>query len=173
MKDVSERNFGVIIAFLLPGFLFIWGISYSSNDVALWLAKAGGKDSPTIAGFLYATLASLSLGLLISAVRWLFIDYIIHHWTKVKQPAMEFANLKEKDRFAAFQGAVENHYRYYQYYANTLVAIVVAFGIYVYVSESRPPWKIWAVLILITGALFLGSRDSLKKYYERASKILS
>jgi NhaP-type Na+/H+ or K+/H+ antiporter len=172
MKDTSNWNFGVIIAFLLPGFLFIWGISYSFSDVALWLAKAGVKDSPTVGGFLYVTLSSLSIGLLISAVRWLIIDHI-HQWTGIKQPPMQFANLKDKDVFAAFQGVVENHYRYYQYYANTFIAIVFAFLIYVFCSESKPSFLIWAVMILIMLALFCGSRDSLGKYYDRASKILS
>jgi hypothetical protein len=171
MKDISEKNFGVVIAFLLPGFLFLWGLSYSCDEVASWLAKSGGKDSPTIAGFLYSTLASLAVGLLISAVRWVLIDHI-HKYTGVRDPGMKFANLKDKDRLAGFTGAVENHYRYYQYYANTFVALVGAFAIYV-VAGKEPSAAIWATAIGIAVALFFGSRDALKKYYSRASKILS
>jgi hypothetical protein len=51
MKDVNEKNFGVIIAFWLPGFLFLWGLSYSWPEVATWLAKSGSGDAPTVGDF--------------------------------------------------------------------------------------------------------------------------
>jgi len=172
MKDLTDKNFGLIIAFLLPGFLFLWGLSYTSDEVASWLANAGLKDAPTIGGFLYSTLASLSLGLLISAVRWAVVDHI-HYCTGVRDHGMNFANLKDKDRFAAFQGAVENHYRYYQYYANTLIAIMAAFAIHVFAAHRKPGLTAWVVVILACIALFWGSRDALKKYYDRAGQILA
>ncbi len=172
MKDVTDKNFGVIIAFLLPGFLFLWGLSYSFEEVAAWLLKSGSNQAPTVGGFLYATLASLALGLLISAVRWLIIDHL-HQWTGVRHPNMNFANLKDKDRFAAFLGAVENHYRYYQYYANTLIALIGAFVIYLFLGKQKPSVTMWLITIGIVVALFFGSRDALKKYFDRASAILA
>ena len=45
MKDITDKNFGVIIAFLLPGFLFLWGLSFSvdegseEQDISLCLAR--------------------------------------------------------------------------------------------------------------------------------------
>jgi hypothetical protein len=33
MKDVTDKNFGVIIAFLLPGFLLLWGLTYSHDGL--------------------------------------------------------------------------------------------------------------------------------------------
>ena len=171
MKDVTEKNFGVIIAFLLPGFLFLWGLSYSFDEVATWLVKSSTSDAPTIGGFLYATLASLSLGLLISAVRWLLVDHLLH-CTGIGGQSMDFSNLKDKDRFAAFQGVVENHYRYYQYYSNTLIAILAAFILYLVFGKAKPSVTIWIVTISIVVALFFGSRDALNKYYTRANEIL-
>ncbi len=171
MKDITEKNFGVIIAFLLPGFLFLWGLSYSFDEVATWLAKSSTSNAPTIGGFLYATLASLSLGLLISAVRWLVVDHL-HHWTGIGCQSMNFSKLTEKGRFAAFQGVMENHYRYYQYYSNTLIAIVAAFILYLVFGKAKPSLTLWIVTISIVVALFCGSRDALKKYYTRADEIL-
>ncbi len=163
MKDVTDKNFGVIIAFLLPGFLLLWGLSFSSDAFASWLATSGGASAPTVGGFLYATLASLALGLLISAARWLVIDHL-HHFTGVSDPGLNFANLKDKDRYAAFVGVVENHYRYYQYYANTLVAIVAAFVVYLVVGKEKSSATIWLSTIATALTLFFGSRDALKKY---------
>jgi len=171
MKDVTDKNFGVIIAFLLPGFLFLWGVSFSYDEVAKWLAKTTEDDAPTIGGFLYATLASLALGLLISAVRWLIIDHFL--WLiGVRDPGIKFENLKDKDKYAAFHSAVENHYRYYQYYANTLVALLCAFIIHLIVGTQTPPFAVWLAAGAILVALLLGARDSLTKYFKRAHTIL-
>lgn len=171
MKVVTEKNFGVIIAFLLPGFLFLWGLSHSSEEVAVWLSKSGEAREQTVGGFLYVALASLAFGLLISAVRWAIIDQI-HHLTGVKYPEMNFANLKDKDRYAAFIGTVENHYRYYQYYSNTLVAILSAFVTYLFFGKECPSIALCVITGGISAVLFLGSRDCLRKYYKRASAIL-
>jgi chromate transport protein ChrA len=169
MKDVTDKNFGVIIAFLLPGFLLLWGLSYSSKEIAGWLTTSANANGPAVGGFLYATLASLALGLLVSAIRWLIIDTFLHHVTRLKYPDFDFSKLKDKDAYAVFQGAVENHYRYYQYYANTLIALIAAFS--AYASSERPSTNTWIIVSVLAFALLLASRDSLKKYYDRAVKI--
>jgi len=171
MKEISENNFGVMIAFLVPGSLFLWGLSYSSDYIASLLAGSAEDHAPTVGGFLYATLASLAVGLFISAVRWVLIDRI-HKWTGVPEPRLNFARLKDRDLHAAFAGAVENHYRYYQYYANTLVAVVGAFAVYV-IAGKCPSGTVWVTTIAIIVVLFIASRDTLKKYHSRAIAILS
>jgi hypothetical protein len=168
MKDVTDKNFGVIIAFLLPGFIFFWGLSYSSQTVAAWLAKSTA-NAPTVGGFLYSTIASLALGLVISAVRWLFIDLSLH-WLKTL-PALDFAKLKEKDNFPAFQGIVENHYRYYQYYSNTLIAIVLSFATYVTYGPEQPSLTLWVGVLAIVIVLYFASLDTLSNYHNRAAEI--
>jgi hypothetical protein len=171
MKDLSEKNFGVVIAFLLPGFILLWGISFSSRTVADWLAKANSTSAPTFGGFLYASLASLALGLVVSAVRWAIIDQLLRLFG-TRAPKLNFESLSDKDKYAAFTGAVENHYRYYQYYANTLVALVASFAIYVIHGPNPPTWPYWIVAGALILILFLGSRDSLTKYFERIAAIL-
>jgi ABC-type long-subunit fatty acid transport system fused permease/ATPase subunit len=170
MKEV-DKNFGVIIAFLLPGFILLWGLSFSSDAVSSWLAVSSADKSASVGDFLYSTLASLALGLIISAARWLLVDHVLG-WMGVKDPGLNFRNLKEKDVASAFSGAIENHYRYYQYYANTLVAIIGAFSAYVGAAHHTVVWKAWVGAIAIVAILFLGSRDALTKYYDRAAEIL-
>lgn len=173
VKDVTDKNFGVIIAFWLPGFLLLWGLSYTSDQVAVWLVKSSATDAPTVGGFLYAALASLALGLLISAIRWLIIDHFLFWFTCLQRPTLDFSHLKDKDAFAAFNGIVENHYRYYQYYANTLVAIVAAFIFYARSEKGPPTGEMWIIGAVIGLALLLAARDCLKNYYVRAKEILS
>lgn len=171
MTDITGRNFGVVIAFWLPGFILLWGLSYSSDEISALLGRGGNADDPTVGGFLYVTLASLALGMLISAVRWMLVDQFIYRFTGLKYDPVDFSKLKEKDTFAAFSGIIENHYRHYQYYSNTLVAIVAALLTYRISSNGGMPVSMWLALLLIIVALALASRDSLKKYHERTAAL--
>ena len=121
MKEVSSSNFGLLIAFVLPGFTALWGATYISPVLRSWL---GGADAtgPTVGGFLYVTLASVAAGLTVSTVRWAIID-TIHHWTGLPQPAWDFSRLQE--HVAAYKVLHEIHYKFYQFNSNTLVSLVI------------------------------------------------
>jgi hypothetical protein len=122
--ELSEKNFGIIIAYILPGFVALWGVSYSSATVESWIG-ASQPGSPTVAGFCYVTLASLAAGLTVSALRWALVDSL-HHATGLVPPAWKFAKLD--DRLQGFLTLVEGHYRYYQFYANMFIAAAFTFA---------------------------------------------
>jgi hypothetical protein len=109
MKEITDKNFGLIIAFLLPGFLLVWLLSLSDfGNAEVWLKSFG---DPSVSGFLYVTLASLALGLIISAVRWAVIDQILRYYFLRHQkhlPKIDFSKLSDPNKFAVFQGANEN-----------------------------------------------------------------
>ncbi len=168
----GEREFGLVIAFLLPGFLCLWGLSFAVPTIAAWLALSSQSQAPTVGGFLYVTLASLALGLLISAVRWASVDKI-HELTGLKRPDFNTSALKDEHTLNAFQRIVESHYRFYQYYANTMVALIISFICYVAFSPDKPSVFLWIIFIVVTMTLFYGSRDALRKYYDRGTDILS
>jgi hypothetical protein len=173
MKEITDKNFGLIIAFLLPGFLLVWMLSLSDfGNAEVWLKSFG---VPSVSGFLYVTLASLALGLIISAVRWVVIDQILGCYYFLRHqkhlPKIDFSKLSDPNKYAVFQGANENHYRYYQYYSNTLVAIVVGFSIYQFRSTKWAPALIWVIFGVLIVVLLLASKDCLFKYHERASEI--
>ena len=122
MKTVSSENFGLIIAYLLPGFVALWGVSYFSPTVGSWVT-ASQQGAPTVAGFMYVTLASLAAGVTVSAVRWATIDQL-HHATGIRPPAWKFVNLEGK--LQGYRTLIENHYRYYQFYSNMFVAAALS-----------------------------------------------
>ncbi len=68
MSELSEKNFGLLIAYVLPGFVTLWGISHFSPTVESWIASSQ-HGAPTVGGFLYVTLASLAAGLTVSEAR--------------------------------------------------------------------------------------------------------
>lgn len=167
MAELSARNFGLVIAYLIPGFVALWGVGAVCEPVRHWLL-GGEAAGPSLGGVAYVVAASLTLGLTASAVRWAFIDQL-HHRTGVTPPRLDFAKLA--DRLEGFYALVENHYRYYQFYANMAVATAFAFGLSLWGGMRLPVWA--EVSVLGVEAIFLaGSRDALRKYYERSSLLL-
>lgn len=170
MKEVSSSNFGLLIAFLLPGFMVLWGASYFSETVKHWLSGSNAS-APTVGGFMYVTLASVAAGVTASTVRWAVID-TIHHWTGLPRPRWDFFRLR--DNVGAYNLLNDNHYRFYQFHGNALIALL-----FVYVARrvdegvftARVGWFDLGFAILSV-ILFVGSRDTLRKYYVRVSQLL-
>lgn len=171
MNQVTDRNFGFLIAYLLPGFVGLATISNYSAIIQAWLGNSTAQ-SPTVGGFLYVTLGSVALGLTISAIRWLILDSL-HHRTGIHEPQWNFAALQAN--LPAFDAAVQNHYRYYQFYGNMLVALLL--GIAAHRSFGAALAVDASVLViafpLIVIVLFAASRDALRKYYARSSALLN
>lgn len=61
----NRSNFGLLVAFVLPGFTVLWGASYFLETVRHWLAGAG--TTPTVGGFMFVTLASVAAGVTVSS----------------------------------------------------------------------------------------------------------
>jgi hypothetical protein len=120
---------------------------------------------------MYVLIASLGAGMAAGAVRWAVID-TIHHHTGLCPPKLDFGKLEK--RLAAFYAVVDNHYRYYQFYSNTLIALVFVHLAYRFGGHGPHPlvgWKdgVFVLLILVFGA---ASRDALRRYYARAEEML-
>jgi hypothetical protein len=171
MKEEATPNFGLIIAYLIPGATALYGVSYFVPAVRDWFGAAP-ENAPSLGGFLYLTIAAIAAGMTVSTVRWGLLD-TLHHVTGIKPPVLDFAGFS--DRVAAFDYLIEIHYRYYLFYSNMVVALA-----FTYVLRRAAllgplyPWSWWdpafAVLEVI---FFLGSRDTLWKYYRRTERLLA
>ena len=171
VKESSITNFGLVIAFLLPGFVALWGVGYAFEPVRSWFGTSA-DNAPTVGGFLYVTLASVVAGLTVSTVRWLAID-TLHHYTGVALPAWDFSRLQEN--VAAFDVLVDIHYRFYLFYANMLIAIVFT-TLMRHLTASTSFLSLDqtdAVAVALALVFFAGSRDTLSKYYRRGEAILA
>src|SRR5689334_12909624 len=124
MNDVTSSNFGLLIAYILPGSVALWGIGELWPTAHAWFGDSS-TQSPTVGGFLYVTLAAVGLGLFVSTIRWATVDWI-HHRTGIEHPRWDFSSLNS--RLPAFELLVASHYRYYQFYANTFVAVGLSFA---------------------------------------------
>jgi hypothetical protein len=169
MQSVTNDNFGLLIAYAIPGLIVIAGVGYLSPTVAGWLG-AVPANAPTVGGFLYVTVASIAAGMFVSAVRWLVID-TIHHRTGLPPPAWDFGQLREQ--MSPFLTFVEHNYRYYQFYSGTLVSLVFVYAVRRVVLPTTATGLLAdTMILLLLGALcFVGSRDALRRYYERVNQL--
>jgi hypothetical protein len=169
MSETSRIPFGLVIAYLLPGFIGLAGTVPLLPAVATWLLPASPAQA-SLGPPIYVLLAAITIGMIISVFRWLLIDHI-HHWTGLTPPVWDDSRLG--DRLAAFNYLVESHYQYYQFVANTLVAVLWAYSINRWMKTSARLGVGTDVLVVILClALFAASRDALSKYYNRTSRLI-
>ena len=168
-QEGSLNDFGLLIAYVVPGFAVTWGVAHYWS--VSWLAAPAAED-PTIAGFLNTTVLSVAAGLIVSTLRWMTID-TIHHRTGLRPPRWDFSRLQHN--VSAFEVLVAGHYRFYQFYGNMLVAVALVFVVRHLSRDLGLANFDWLDLgFLGLGViLFLGSRDTLRKYYSRTAQLLT
>ena len=165
-RDIAVEEFGLAIAYLLPGFTAVWG-SALATGIAEWRDLT--YDGPTLGGFLSTTVVSLAAGLALSTARWLIVDSL-HHATGLRPPQRHFKGLENS--VAAYAFLNDAHYRYYQHAAGMMLAIAWVYGLARWTAASPAFGWLDVVAVLLVVLYFLGSRDSLKKFYERTGQLL-
>ncbi|HYV38094.1 MAG TPA: hypothetical protein VE988_20580 [Gemmataceae bacterium] len=162
-QGVSPSNFGLFIAYVLPGFTAMQGLPFLSSPKSGWGA-AQEQVAITLPSFLSGMTEAVAVGLIVSTVRWLVID-TLHHRTGLKQPRWDFALLEKN--VAAFEFLIDIHYRYYKFYANMVVALLWAYATGGYALGWRG-----LVYWLLAALCLFASRDCLGKYYGRSGQLL-
>ena len=83
-------------------------------------------------------------------------------------PRLDFSRLQAN--IDAFHATVEYHYRYYQFYGNSTVALAVL-GAGQWHALAMVPghlrWLWFLAFLSIMALFFIASRDALRKYFER------
>lgn len=169
MLSVSNDNFGPLIAYLVSGATVLLGASQFSPTLRAWFAAAP-MDAPTIGGFLYLTVASLGVGMTVSAVRWATIDQF-HAHTGLPIPQRNFSKLGRN--VEAFQLLIRIHYEHYQFYSNMFVALGVAYACYRMNMGGLPIGWLDLGFVVLEVIFFATSRDTLRNYCVRSRQLLS
>jgi len=169
MTQTSNWQFGLILAYLLPGFIGLAGIAPFAPMLRQWLLPASGA-SLDIGPPVYTILAAVAVGMVLSCFRWLMIDHF--HWsTGVKPPPWDDRRLQ--DNLESFDYLVQNHYRYYEFTGNGALALLWAYGvnrIYGTLPFLGVGTDILVLIVLLV--LFTASRDALARYYTRSGLLL-
>jgi hypothetical protein len=171
MTGTSSRQFGLIIAYLLPGFIALAGIAPLFPAVSRWLAPVPASQFDLGLGPpLYAVLGALALGQVLSCFRWILVDQT-HHATGVKRPTWEDNQL---DRvLGAFDYLVQSHFRYYEFCGNTLLAVSFAYVVNRVLGTLPGLSAVTDVAIaVLLAVLFAASRNALANYYNRTRRLI-
>ena len=165
MSPVTDRSFGLLIAYLLPGFMFLWLWEQEFPAVSSWLAVNPGH-APTVGGFLYITLASIGVGLLLSTLRWAILDQL-HHASGLKTP--DWSQLQDVAHLDAYRLVIDLHYRYYQFYGSTVLLFTALLASPPHGQFRELFLSPFGQMLLISGMVlfYSASKDSLTKYYTR------
>lgn len=170
MKDVTSTSFGLLIAFLLPGAAALYVGSYWSTRLERVFEVFLTAQS-TVGLFFVLTLAALVIGLQITLLRWL----IFEKWFAKKSVlgATDFAALKDDQVLTAFRAAVDEHYRYHQFWGG--IAIVLPLVILTVLSKtacSLAMFVITAALIGMEVLTCVAAQEAYARYIARAKAIL-
>ena len=130
------------------------------------MAAASDKEQ-NVGVFFFVLLASLSFWLVVSGIRALVIDRLLR-WRCLGQLALLPLNLdwsKVDDKKLTLLVTVrDNFYRYYQFYANSLVSLILWLVARTFSDAPGLRWPFWVIAVLSAIALFLASRDSMQRY---------
>jgi hypothetical protein len=173
VKELTSTSFGYIIGFLLPGLFGLYGLGLWLRDVQDLLKPAASTDA-TIGPSFFLLLSALTMGLLLSAVRF----FTFEKWI-CKSHSLDadiFKKLAGIDKLAAFNAVVEQHYRYHQFYGGCAVAVFIAFPRWLWDRWAASTYLLRFSLIagfcLLETMLLITARDSFVRYVDRGNNIV-
>jgi hypothetical protein len=163
VKELAP-SFGFLIAFGLPGFVVVAMVLYAFGLLDSWLA--GTEQSGKI---VFLIMSALTVGVFLSGVRWAIFDKLLMPAAGRKNPETDFGPIMANaDTREALTVSIEHCYRHYQFFANTAVAVLVAYGVR-FSASSRPALCEGlietAIMAVIELSLFFSARDALGNYY--------
>lgn len=173
MKELTATSFGWVIAYVLPGLLGLYTISFWSDTVKEQLS-AFSKAESTVGLFLVMLLTALLIGLELAAVRWLLFERFICR--KKKQQLPDFSTLAIQGKMAAFRIVVDEHYKYHQFWGG-LTPVIPAFFFGLAKSQnivlcSKEALTLTFVMLLFEAITVAAAVDAYNKYVDRARSIL-
>jgi len=174
VKDVSSTTFGYIIGFLLPGIVAIYGLGYVSGDVASLLKPATAPEA-TLGPSLLLLLAALTVGMVVTAIRFIVFEKCICRNHKFQDGFFEKLGTGEK--LASFRAAVDEHYRYHQFFGGLSVALIPLYGGWIWKNHvGLSACKVLAALgtwALLEVLMVYCASNGYEKYVDRANRIVA
>lgn len=177
VQDVTATTFGFVIAFLLPGVVALFSLTYWHAPVADAFDTFLTTEA-NLGLFLFMLLGALILGLVVSPVRWLLYDVILSRWGRVYGPkptSEEWQRLRESERFAAFRATIDETYRYHQFFGGITITAPLLFIGWLNDDERSPGPQ--AMLIIgfsaLEALLIVAAISSYKSYLKYTAAILA
>jgi hypothetical protein len=171
MKDVTSTSFGLVIAYLLPGFAAFFALSFWSPPVRDLFTKFLVAES-SVGSFLLVIICSLTAGLEVAIFRWILFEKWLCKSKKLDKA--KFAHLGVEAKLTAFRAAVDEHYRYHQFWGGMAVAIpFIGWG--VVNASNGSTWEkagLAVALLIVEIVTIIAARSAFYNYVDRADNIL-
>lgn len=173
MKDVTSTSFGYIIAYLLPGLAALYAL-------ALWSAKIAEilhtflTSASNIGLFLLVIATALGLGLLVGVPRRFLFEGRLYKGDRLNDS--DYAQLGSEAKLTAYRAAIDETYRYYQFYGG--ITVVLPF---LYLGWLVHYWQATSLLVKLLSVLIFiiseycavkGAIEAHDTYMKRAKRIL-
>lgn len=161
-------TFVLIIAFLVPGLLATYGLGLHYPPIGkLFGAPNSAPDAPSV---LALSILALGCGVVVNAVTWATIRPLILR-TGIERKPIDYSRLN-KDNIDVFRLLFEEHYRYYQAYANILTSIILtAISELLYRQALELPALVAVMSVCVI--LFCAARNALERTFNDLSKLLA
>src|SRR3954451_1682001 len=170
VKDLGSTSFGLLIAYILPGLVALYGLSFWLTPVASLFAGFLTAES-TIGLSLLVVLMSIAIGLYVTVVRELIFERVICRTSKLC--ADDFSGLGSEAKLSAFRAAVDEMYRYHQFWGGIfIVAPLVYVGWLTHTPHSISFVASLSLLIGVEVLSLYAAIESFKRYIFRANLIL-
>lgn len=176
MEDITSTTFGLAIAYLVPGIVGLSSSLFFFSKARLVAGQFAAANAD-VGLFLIIVLLALGVGVWISAVRWLLFEKC---FLKRHCPAgLDYQKLGQEGTREAVKTAVEENYRYHQFFGNLLVASVpFVIGCLYYKWGSISKWHTCMQILLALAYIvfvlisFAAARDALVRYCSRSKELL-
>jgi hypothetical protein len=174
MVQFEPIDFGILIAFILPGSVAVYGLRYVSPRIsALWSMLESGQV--VIGPLILLALATLAVGLIVSSLRVVLLEPIFHV-TGVRQENIDYQKPANADQREFFKEMIKNVYRYEQFYGNTLLALLFCSFLRYFVGrvsicQTRMDQMVSVAIIGSLITLFVAGRKSLRDVYRSISEL--
>ena len=121
VKLPFSLNFGLLIAFFLPGSVAVYALTYPISQVAIFFLEMGKGEH--LAGVITLLgVMSLVVGLIVDSIREILLDGILYKFF-VERNSPDVSKYSDTTKYNVFSGVIENYFRYYQFSGNTLIAL--------------------------------------------------
>jgi hypothetical protein len=174
VDKVTSEGFGLTIAFVAPGAVVLWGIAQHSAVLRSWFGFPGSETDVSAGGFLFVLLASSAAGVFVSGIRWIVFDQIFFRLIGLTRPDIDESQMRNEEYLRAYMVANEYFYRYYQFYSNMAVAVVVAYLSWLVQLDEAFAARHWGLLILAVLALdvlIISAHSALSNFYRILGKV--
>ena len=175
MVQFEPIDFGIFIAFILPGSIGVYGLRYISPRInELWTALEHGQI--VLGPLVLLALSALAVGLIVSSLRVVFLEPVFHCFFGVHPVNVKYEKLADPGRLEFFKEMVKNVYRYEQFYGNTFLALLFCSTIRYLVAnapvrQTRGDQAVFGTIVLALFTLFLAGRKSLEDVYRSIREI--